>query len=46
MSSGAASADPALAKGLSTIDGHLVNEPVAEAHDLTYRDPAELLLGG
>ncbi len=42
----AASADPALAKGLSTIDGHLVNEPVAEAHNLTYRDPAELLLGG
>lgn len=42
----AAAADPALAKGLSTIAGDLVNEPVAEAHGLAYRDPAELLAAG
>ena len=39
---GAAAADP-VAKGLSTLDGHLVNEPVAQAHGLPYRDPRELL---
>ena len=31
---GAAAADPALARGLSTIGGKLVNRPVAEAHGL------------
>jgi alanine dehydrogenase len=40
---GAAAADPELAKGLSTLGGHLVNEPVAQAHGLPYRDPRELL---
>jgi alanine dehydrogenase len=40
---GAAAADPALAKGLSTLDGSLVSEPVAEAHDLSYTDPEKLL---
>jgi alanine dehydrogenase len=40
---GAASTDPALAKGLSTLGGHLVSEPVAQAHGLPYRNPIELL---
>ena len=40
---GAASTDPALAKGLSTLGGHLLNEPVAQAHGLPYQDPGELL---
>ena len=39
---GAASADPALAKGLSTLRGDLFSEPVAEAHDLPFTDPAGL----
>ena len=43
---GSAAADPALALGLSTIDGALVNSAVAEAHGLAYRDPAELLAAG
>jgi alanine dehydrogenase len=38
-----AAADPVLAKGLSTLDGNLVSEPVAEAHDLSYTDPEKLL---
>lgn len=33
---GAARQDPALAKGLSTLQGNLVSEPVAEAHDLSF----------
>lgn len=33
---GAVARDAALAKGLSTLDGALVSEPVAEAHDLPY----------
>src|ERR671932_259331 len=40
---GAAAADPVLAKGLSTLGGNLVSEPVAEAHDLSYTDPEKLL---
>jgi len=40
---GAAAADPALAKGLSTLGGQLVSRPVAEAHGLPYHDPAALL---
>jgi alanine dehydrogenase len=40
---GAAIAAPVLAKGLSTLDGNLVSEPVAEAHDLSYTDPQKLL---
>ena len=40
---GAAAADPALAKGLSTLGGKLVSRPVAEAHGLPYHDPATLL---
>jgi len=40
---GAAAADPALAKGLSTLGGKLVSRPVAEAHGLPYHDPASLL---
>jgi len=41
---GAATEDQALAKGLSTLRGDLVSEPVAEAHDLSYTD-AEKILG-
>ena len=40
---GAAAGDPALALGLSTVAGELVNAAVAEAHGLAYRDPAGLL---
>jgi alanine dehydrogenase len=40
---GAASSDPALAKGLSTLRGSLVSEPVAEAHDLPYEALEKLL---
>jgi alanine dehydrogenase len=40
---GAAAADPALRLGLSTLDGHLVTQPVAEAHELPFTDPAQLL---
>jgi alanine dehydrogenase len=40
---GAASDDPVLAKGLSTLNGNLVSEPVAEAHGLDYTDPQQLL---
>jgi alanine dehydrogenase len=39
----AAQEDLALAKGLSTLDGNLVSEPVAEAHGLSYTDPEKLL---
>jgi alanine dehydrogenase len=40
---GAAAEDEALAKGLSTLGGDLVSEPVAEAHDLPYTDADKLL---
>src|ERR687890_1038110 len=40
---GAAQRDPTLAKGLSTLRGDLVSEPVAEAHDLSYTDAEKLL---
>ena len=40
---GAAKADRALHLGLSTVDGKLVSRPVAEAHELAFTDPAELL---
>src|ERR687884_534327 len=40
---GAAQEDPVLAKGLSTMEGTLVSQPVAEAHDLRY-EPLEKLL--
>src|SRR6185312_4749233 len=40
---GAAQTDPALLLGLSTLQGHLVNEPVAQAHGLAFRNPADLL---
>jgi alanine dehydrogenase len=40
---GAAATDPELAKGLTTLSGHLVSQPVAEAHGLPYHDPAHLL---
>ena len=40
---GAAQSDPALAKGLSTLRGSLVSEPVAEAHRLPYEDPQKIL---
>jgi alanine dehydrogenase len=39
----AAISDPALAKGVSTLGGNLVSEPVAEAHDLPHADPEKLL---
>src|ERR671927_390685 len=38
----AAIADPVLAKGLSTLGGNLVSEPVAEAHDLPYESIEKL----
>jgi alanine dehydrogenase len=40
---GAAAADPVLRNGLSTLGGHLVSRPVAQAHGLPYEDPAGLL---
>jgi alanine dehydrogenase len=40
---GAAAADAALGLGLSTLGGKLLSRPVAEAHDLPFTDPAELL---
>jgi alanine dehydrogenase len=40
---GAAAEDEALAKGLSTLGGDLVSEPVAEAHDLSYTDAGKIL---
>lgn len=40
---GAASSDPVLAKGLSTLRGNLVSEPVAEAHGLPHEDAEKLL---
>ncbi len=39
----ACAADPALAKGLSTHEGHLLNEQVAHDLGLSYTDPAGLL---
>ena len=35
--------DAALRLGLSTLDGKLVSRPVAEAHELPFTDPTELL---
>jgi alanine dehydrogenase len=40
---GAAATDPALARGLSTLGGTLVNQAVAEAHGIPAGDPADLL---
>jgi alanine dehydrogenase len=40
---GAAVENAALIKGLSTLRGELVSEPVAKAHDLQYVDPEKLL---
>jgi alanine dehydrogenase len=40
---GAAADDEDLAKGLSTLRGDLVSEPVAEAHDLSYTDASRIL---
>jgi alanine dehydrogenase len=42
---GAASNDPNLAKGLSTLSGELVHGPVAEAHGLPHTDPQKFLSG-
>jgi len=39
----AAAGDPALLKGLNTLEGKLVHQPVAEAHELPFTDPATLL---
>jgi alanine dehydrogenase len=39
----AVATDAVLAKGLSTLGGNLVSEPVAEAHDLNYTDPEQIL---
>ncbi len=41
--SGASKRDPALAHGLNTVAGQVVNAPVAEALGLAYVDPATLL---
>ena len=43
---GACAEDEVLAKGLSTLGGRLVSEPVAEAHGLSYEDPRKLLARG
>jgi alanine dehydrogenase len=40
---GAAAEDPELVKGLSTLRGDLVSEPVAEAHGLSYTDAGKIL---
>ena len=40
---GAVSSDPALLKGLSTLHGNLVSEPVAEAHGLPHEAVEKLL---
>ena len=40
----ACKADPALAKGLSTHQGHLLNDQVAQDLGLAYSDPAGLLI--
>ena len=40
---GAAAEDAALAKGLSTLRGNLVSEPVAQAHDLPHTDLESVL---
>src|ERR671938_596293 len=40
---GAVAAYPVLAKGLSSLGGNLVSEPVAEAHDLRDTDPENRL---
>jgi len=40
---GVARVDAALRLGLSTLDGKLVSQPVAEAHELPFTDPTELL---
>jgi alanine dehydrogenase len=34
--------DPALAKGLNTLNGTVVNEPVAEAHGMQYRPAVDV----
>lgn len=39
----ALAADPSLAKGLNTYDGHVTYGPVAEAHGLTHRPVEEVL---
>ncbi len=39
----AAAEDAVLAKGLSTLRGDLVSEPVAEAHGLSYTDAGKIL---
>src|SRR5215216_5652677 len=40
---GAVRKDSVLTKGLSTLNGHLVSEPVAEAHGLSYTDAGKIL---
>ena len=40
---GAAARDPALAKGLTTLRGSLLSEPVAEAHGMEHADPRGIL---
>ena len=35
--------DPALGRGLSTYEGSLTSEPVAEAHGLPWLSPNEVL---
>ena len=40
---GASADNEELMKGLSTLRGDLVSEPVAEAHDLAYTDAAKIL---
>ena len=37
-------ADPALAMGVNTVDGHLTYAPVGEAHGLPVAELAEVLV--
>lgn len=43
---GAAAADLVLGEGLTTLGGQLVSRPVAQAHDLPFKDPADVLPTG
>ena len=39
----AAKTDPALAKGVTVVDGHVTYQPVADAHGMTYTELSSLL---
>ncbi len=39
----AAQTDPALAKGVNVVEGHVTYQPVADAHGMTYMELSSLL---